>query len=84
MLLVYAKYLRPVAQLHMRKIIKRMSNSNLTVKMPSELFIKDMGLGVKHFFEKTIPRFTGKRTWQEFRKNFVLKTKVTKILIDNM
>ena len=47
----------------MKKVMKKMQSSHITVRLPSELFIKDMGLGVKHFFEKTIPRFSSKRNW---------------------
>ena len=68
----------------MKRMIRRMSSRMITVKIPSECFINDICLGVKHFLEILLAKFSGKRTWQEFRGAFVQKTKVTQILIDNM
>jgi len=38
---------------------------------------------VRHFFEKLLPGFARKRTWQEFRA-IVQKPKTSQILINNM
>lgn len=60
---VFAKYLRPKAQLHMQRMIKRMSSTVSISQLPSDFTISDMSGGVRHFFEKVIPKFSSKRTW---------------------
>ena len=61
--LVYAKYLRPKAQEHMKRMISRMSSALSISKLSPEFTISDMSAGVRHFFEKLIPKFASKRTW---------------------
>lgn len=84
--LIKAKYLRPEAQSHMKRMITRISSRTVAtaVKMPQEYFINDMVRGVRHFFENLLVRFSAKRTWQEFRSSYVQKVKVSQILISYM
>ena len=60
-----------------------MSSSLTNIKLPSDLTISDLTSGVRHFFERLIPRFAQKRTWQEYRQ-IVQKPKTCHILIQNM
>ena len=55
----------------MSRMITRLSSRNLTAKLPSEYLISDMSRGVKHLFEVLLVKFSAKRTWQEFRQQYV-------------
>ena len=41
----------------MQRMVKRMSSSLTNIKLPTDLTISDLTSGVRHFFEKLIPRF---------------------------
>lgn len=85
-LLVFAKYLRPEAQSHMRRMITRISSRNVAnvVKLPKEFMINDLVTGIRHVFKSLLRKFSRKRTWQEFRTYYVHRVQVSQILIDNM
>ena len=81
--LIYAKYLRPKAQEHIRTMVRRISSTVSNSKLQADYTINDLNSGARYIFERLIPKFASKRTWQEFRV-IVQKPKTSQVLINSM
>ena len=61
--LIYAKYLRPKAQEHIRTMVRRISSTVSNSKLQADYTISDLNSGARYIFERLIPKFASKRTW---------------------